>query len=130
MPETQETPRILLVEDDQFLSMLLKNRLEREGGFQIMLAKSGDEALKLLGEFRPHLMLLDVILPGKTGFEVLEEMQKLPTEKPPVIIISNLGQDIDIEKGRALGVVDYFVKARTSTDEIVEKIKAMFIAGN
>ena len=123
-----ETPRILLVEDDQFLSMLLKNRLEREGGFEVMLARSGDEALKLLAEFRPHLMLLDIILPGKTGFEVLEEMQALPGEKPPVIIISNLGQDIDIEKGKALGVIDYFIKARTSTDEIVEKIKALFVA--
>lgn len=124
----QETPRILLVEDDQFLSMLLKNRLEREGGFEVMLARSGDEALKLLAEFRPHLMMLDIILPQKTGFEVLEEMQKLPGEKPEVIIISNLGQDIDIERGKQLGVIDYFIKSRTPVDEIVEKIKTLFTA--
>lgn len=117
--------KILLVEDDLFLSSLLKNRLQREGGFEVALARSGDEALALLETFYPDLIMLDIILPGKSGFEVLEEMRAKPGNKVPVIIISNLGQSTDMERAQALGIKDYFVKAKTSIDELIEKIKAM-----
>ncbi len=127
MDEAQSfSKKILLAEDDQFLSTLLKNRLEREGGFQVYAAHSGEEALKAIETFKPDLVLLDIIMPGKTGFEVLEEMQAKPGVKPPVIIISNLGQDIDIQRGRELGVVDYFVKARTSIDDLINNIRVIF----
>ena len=117
--------KILLVEDDPFLSSLLKNRLQREGGFEVSLAYSGDEALSLSESFRPDLIMLDIILPGKSGFEVLEVMRARPGLKVPVIIISNLGQTADVERAQALGIKDYFVKAKTSIDELIEKIKAM-----
>ncbi len=129
MPEEKqyETPRILLVEDDQFLSQLLKNRLERDGGFEVKLVTRGNEVVGAIEEFKPHLMLLDVILPEKTGFEILEEMKTMPGARPPVIIISNLGQDIDIARGKELGVVDYFVKAKTPIDDLVAKVQALFV---
>jgi DNA-binding response OmpR family regulator len=117
---------ILLVEDDQFLSSLLTMRLERDGGFLITPAKTGDDAVILLTDSSKQfdLVLLDLILPGKSGFEVLEELQKNPGVHPPVIIISNLGQESDIARGKSLGAIDYFVKARTPIDELIAKIKS------
>ena len=117
--------KVLLVEDDPFLSSLLKNRLQKEG-IEITLAKDGEEALNFLKSTKPDLILLDLILPKKSGFEVMEEIRNDPqmqSEELPIIIISNLGQPEDISRGQALGAIEYFVKAKTSIDELVEKIK-------
>ena len=118
--------KILLVEDDTFLSSLLKNRLQKEG-FEIILVRDGGEALASLNNFAPDLILLDIILPKKSGFEVMEEVLKNPqlkNPKTPIIIISNLGQPEDIERGRRLGAIEYFIKAKISIDELTEKIKS------
>jgi len=120
-----EKPTILLVEDDPFLSSILQLKLDKEN-FKTIRAADGEEALNLLVEqgIRPDLILLDLILPKKNGFEVLETIRQDPTlEKLPVVIISNLGQPSDIDRGKALGVIDYFVKAKLSVDELVNKIK-------
>ena len=117
--------KVLLVEDDPFLSSLLKNRLQKEG-IEITLAEDGEEALNFLKSTKPDLILLDLILPKKSGFEVMEEMREDPQmqfQGLPIIIISNLGQPEDISRGQALGAIEYFVKAKTSIDELVEKIK-------
>jgi len=118
-------PTILLVEDDPFLSSVLRLKLEKES-FKVIRAADGDEALNFLIEqgIKPDLILLDLILPKKNGFEVLETIRQDPLlEKLPVIIISNLGQPSDIERGKALGVIDYFIKARLSVEELVNKVK-------
>lgn len=118
-------PKILLVEDDIFLSSLLKNRLQKEG-FEVLLARDGDEALNFLKSAKPALILLDVILPKKSGFELMEEIRSDPQIKSqdiPIIIISNLGQPEDVTKGQELGAIDYFIKAKTSIDDLVKKIK-------
>jgi len=118
-------PTILLVEDDPFLSSLLQLKLQKEN-FKVIHAADGEEAINLLTQqgLKPDLMLLDLILPKKNGFEVLETIRQDPqVEKLPVIIISNLGQPSDIERGKSLGVIDYFVKARLSIDDLVNKIK-------
>ena len=118
-------PTILLVEDDPFLSSVLRMKLEKES-FKVVRAADGDEALNFLTEqgVKPDLILLDLILPKKNGFEVLETIRQDPLlEKLPVIIISNLGQPSDIERGKALGVIDYFIKARLSIEELVNKVK-------
>jgi two-component system alkaline phosphatase synthesis response regulator PhoP len=118
-----EMKNVLIVEDDQFLLSLLKNRIQRES-INVLTAKDGEEALKILKSVKPDLLLLDIILPGKSGFEVLEEMKSDPQlQNAPVMIISNLGQEGDIERGRELGAVEYFVKARTSIDELINKVK-------
>ena len=122
-------PTILLVEDDPFLSSILQLKLDKEN-FKTIRAADGEEALNLLTEqgIRPDLILLDLILPKKNGFEVLETIRQDPTlEKLPVVIISNLGQPSDIERGKALGIIDYFVKAKLSVDELVNKVKEEII---
>jgi len=119
-------PLIFLVEDDPFLSSILQLKLEKEN-FQLIRAVDGEEALKFLIDegVKPDLILLDLILPKKNGFEVLETIRQDPLlEKIPVIIVSNLGQPSDIERGKSLGVIDYFVKARLSIDELVNKVKS------
>lgn len=114
--------KILLVEDDQFLSTLLKNRLVKEG-FATTLAKNSDEAIQALRAETPDLILMDIILPGKSGFEIMEAIGAEPSaSKVPIMIISNLGQETDIVKGKELGAVEYFVKAQTSIDDLVRKI--------
>lgn len=117
------TKKILLVEDDPFLSFLLKNRLEKEQ-YQIFLAKDGEEAINLVGVEHPDLVLLDIILPKKSGFEVMEEIRQNPeTANASIIIISNLGQPEDVTKGQSLGAIEYFIKAKTPIDDLIVKIK-------
>lgn len=114
---------ILLVEDDKFLSSLLKNRIEKEG-MTVIHAADGESAIDNLRATRVDLVLLDVILPKKNGFEVLEEIQSDPIlRENPVFIISNLGQESDMARGRDLGAVEYYVKAQTSIDDLVTKVK-------
>ncbi len=118
-------PKVLLVEDDPFLSSLLKNRLQKEQ-LEVILAKDGEEALNLLKTSQPDLVLLDIILPKKSGFEVMVEIRNDPqmqSRELPIIIISNLGQPEDISKGQELGAIEYFVKAKTSIDELIQNIK-------
>jgi DNA-binding response OmpR family regulator len=114
--------KILLVEDDPFLSALLKNRFLKEG-LEVMYAKDGQEALTVLKDVRPDVILLDLILPKKSGFEVMEEIMRDPQlREAPVIIISNLGQPEDMQKGQDLGAIEYFVKAKTSIDDLVKNV--------
>jgi len=121
------TKKILLVEDDQFLSVLLKNRLQQEG-FEIVSVGNGDDALKNLKESKFDLILMDIILPAKSGFEAMEAIVSSPQYgKTPIIIISNLGQESDIARGKELGAVDYFVKAQTPIDELVKRTKEFLI---
>lgn len=114
---------IMVVEDDPFLSNLLVTRF-RASGFNVIKAMSGEEALGVLSsQAPPALILLDIILPDKTGFEILESIQADPNlQKAPVIITSNLGQDSDIQRGKELGAVAYLVKAQNSIDQIVSKV--------
>jgi len=118
---------VLLVEDDKFLSTLLKNRLEKEG-FSVIHAVNGEEAINILraNPAKPNLVLLDIILPKKNGFEVLEEIKlDLELKALPIIIISNLGQDDDLARGKELGALQYYVKAQTSIDDLVSKVRSL-----
>lgn len=115
--------KVLIVEDDPFLSSLLKTRLSKEG-FETFRAADGEQALQMLKEQKPNLLLLDLILPKKSGFEVLEAVRAdAETKALPVIIISNLGQDDDIRRGKELGAIDYIVKARISIDDLIKKVQ-------
>ncbi|MCD6085449.1 response regulator [bacterium] len=115
---------ILIVEDEIFLSNLLKLNLEKEG-FEVTQVFDGKNVTKeLLIEKKIDLILLDLILPDKNGFVLLEEIKKDPMlSKIPVVILSNLGQEEDILRGKKLGVKDYFVKAKESIESIVKKVK-------
>lgn len=123
MENTAQKIKIVLVEDDQFLSKVLALRL-REEGFNVVAAFDGEQGIMVTKNERPDLVLLDLLLPKKSGFEVLEEIKKDEnTKKIPVIILSNLGQQTDIDKGIQLGAVDYLVKANFGIKDIVAKIK-------
>lgn len=118
-----EANKILLVEDDQFLSNLIELKL-KTAGFAVVKARDGIEAAEILKKSKPDLLLLDLILPKKNGFELLEEIREDPYLKDlKVLILSNLGQQADISRGKALGVLDYFVKANFALDDLVGKIK-------
>ncbi|MEX2054504.1 MAG: response regulator [Candidatus Colwellbacteria bacterium] len=129
-PQVVSGKSVLVVEDDVFLVNLLISRLQK-AGLEVRKATTGEEALEILrGGFVPNLILLDIILPQKSGFEVLQEIQADPNlQKAPVIITSNLGQEDDVQRGKQLGVIDYFVKAQTPIDELVARVKAIVEGG-
>ncbi|GAI20713.1 unnamed protein product [marine sediment metagenome] len=118
--------KIALIEDDEILSKVIYEEL-RDADFDVMQAFDGEEGLKLVRSKKPDLVLLDIILPKKDGFEVLEELKKSPdTRNIPVIILTMIGKDEDIKKGLQLGANDYIVKSQHAIAEIVEKIKDFF----
>src|SRR3989344_4921598 len=115
--------KILLAEDDKFLSTAMGEKLTREG-FTVLRASNGLEAVALAKAEQPDLVLLDIIMPQKTGFEVLSELRLDPaTRNIPVIVLSNLGQEVDIKKARDLGAIDYLVKSDVEMQMVVAKIK-------
>ncbi|MDI6882936.1 MAG: response regulator [Patescibacteria group bacterium] len=115
--------KILIIEDDKFLRELIARKLSQEN-YKILEAIEGEEGLKKIKTEKPNLVLLDLILPGIDGFEVLSQMNEDPVlAQVPVIILSNLGQREDIERGLKLGAVDYLVKAHFTPNEIIEKVK-------
>jgi len=115
--------KILLVEDEPMLSNLLKQRLEQEG-IVVTAVPDGAEALRILKQEKPDLILLDIILPKMSGFEVMEEMKGDPTiQAAPVVVVSNLGQVSDVERAQKFGAVGYFVKAQLSIEDLVSKVK-------
>ncbi len=116
--------KVLLAEDDLALLKIYSNKL-RLGGFDVSPATTGDEALRKAQTDLPGIILLDLILPGQDGFMVLESLKRnSKTKNIPVIILSNLGQETDIERGRRLGAVDYLVKSDVSLNELVDKVRA------
>ncbi len=115
--------KILAIEDDKFLSSLIRTRLEREG-FEVIQVFNGEEALEWLKTNVPKLILLDLIMPKMSGFEFLQAVSMNPQLTGiPVIVLSNLAQDSDVQKAKTLGVQQYFVKVRISVDDIVNRVK-------
>ena len=117
---------ILIVDDDKFLLDMYAIKFN-EKGFDVHTAMSGDEALEKLkaDEFKPLVVLLDIVMPGKSGFEVLEEVRKnkVVSDETTIIILSNLGQKEDIDKGLTLGADGYIVKASATPSEVVVKVQ-------
>lgn len=115
--------KILIIEDDKFLRRVITQKLTKEG-YDISEAIDGEKGIKKLEEKKVDLVLLDLILPGIDGFEVLAKLKKNPKlSKIPVIILSNLGQKEDIDKGLKMGAVDYLIKAHFTPGEIIERIE-------
>jgi DNA-binding response OmpR family regulator len=114
--------KILIIEDDSFLSNIYKTKLTKEG-FSILMADNGEDGLAMIQSEKPALVLLDIMLPKMDGFELLEQVNKdARLKKIPIVIMSNLGQDSDVEKGKRLGAVDYIVKSDTTLEHVIETI--------
>ncbi|OGY79657.1 MAG: hypothetical protein A3B74_02700 [Candidatus Kerfeldbacteria bacterium RIFCSPHIGHO2_02_FULL_42_14] len=118
-----EQKKILLVEDDEMLAGLYAEKFEMEG-YVVFIATNGFDGLKIANEKIPDFILLDIIMPKMDGFVTLKRLKKNPKTKDiPVILLTNLGQEDDVNKGRSLGAVDYFIKANHTPSEIVQKVK-------
>lgn len=114
--------KILIVEDEELLLNLLKKKLE-ELNYQVLIAKDGITGFKAIQENELDLILLDVVMPKMGGFELLEKMGEDETiKKVPVIIISNSGQPVEIEKAKKLGVSDWLIKTEFDPQEVVNKV--------
>ena len=115
--------KILIAEDENALSEVVKEEFKM-AGFDVKVAKNGEDAIVIAKKVHPDAILLDLIMPKKGGLDVLKEL-KADTELKdvPVIILSNLADDENIKKGLALGDVDYFVKTQHSVYEVIEKVQ-------
>lgn len=114
--------KILLVEDEEIMINLLEKKLVNEG-YEVSVARDGDEGLKKMKEVKPDLILLDIIMPKMGGFEVMIEMQKSPELKSiPIIIISNSGQPVEIDQAQKLGARDWLIKTEFDPQEVLNKV--------
>jgi DNA-binding response OmpR family regulator len=121
--------RVLIIEDDVYLGDVLSQKL-RGGGFEVSFARDGVEGLEKMRTSAPDIVLLDIALPRMDGYQVLEEKRKdQRTARIPVIIVSNSGQPVEINRALALGVKDYFVKTDFNPDEVVTKVKTQLGGG-
>ncbi|MCA9337360.1 response regulator [Candidatus Saccharibacteria bacterium] len=118
-----EGHRILLVEDDDGLANVYVQRLEAEG-FVVKRVPNGEDALAAALEFKPELILLDVMMPKVSGFDVLDILRNTPeTANIKVVMLTALSQDTDKEKAEKLGADDYLVKSQVVIADVVERIK-------
>jgi two-component system alkaline phosphatase synthesis response regulator PhoP len=121
---------IVLIEDEEILSKLLAQKLER-AGYEVKSSLDGEGGLALILESKPDLVLLDMLLPKMNGFSILErlaEQKMLP--QLPVIIISNSGQPIEIERAQKMGVRDYLIKVNFNPDEVLSKVESVLSSEN
>jgi len=114
---------ILLVEDDTFLANIYKTKFEMEG-FKVTHADNGEAGYEGARKYKPDIILLDILLPKLDGFAVLKKLKEDDAVKDiPVILLTNLGQKDDVEKGLELGAADYLIKAHFKPSETVSKVK-------
>lgn len=118
-------PRILIADDEKFVTLLYKDMLER-AGFTVLIASDGVEALETVRKEKPDLVLLDLVMPRLDGFRVLQAMKADGSlQSIPVAVLSNLSQDNDEEKARAMGADDYIVKVKLGPNELPERLKKL-----
>lgn len=114
--------KILLAEDDPFLIDIYSTKF-KSVGFELSVADSGDQVLAKLKEFNPDILLLDIVLPGISGWEALAQIKKDPQfSSLKIIVLSNLGQKSEVEKGIEMGADGYLIKAHYTPTQIVEEI--------
>ncbi len=114
---------ILIIEDEDFLIRALEDNLTAEG-YTVDIAKNGEEAVEKIEKKKPDLILLDILMPKRDGYYVLEATKKNPKWKLiPVIVLSNLGEDTAIKRALEMGADDYFVKSQHPIEEVIERVK-------
>jgi DNA-binding response OmpR family regulator len=114
---------VVIVEDEKMLADMYSTKFAMEG-FEAQKANDGQAGFDLVKQVKPQVVLLDIIMPKLDGFAVLKMIKSDPElQAIPVILLTNLGQDEDIKKGKELGAADYFVKANHTPAEVVQKVK-------
>ncbi len=113
--------KILVVEDEEILRSLLQKRLSEEG-YEVDVARDGLEGMEKIREKRPDVILLDIIMPNMDGFEMMEEMKKESISDIPIIVVSNSGQPVEIDRAQKLGARDWLVKTEFDPQEVVDKV--------
>lgn len=114
--------KILIIEDEKLMLDLLQRKLTKEG-YEISVAKDGEEGIRVIKEVKPNLILLDIIMPKMGGFEVMEEMNKdKELKKIPVIVISNSGQPVELDRAQKLGAKDWMIKTEFDPQEVIDKV--------
>ncbi|OJI07617.1 hypothetical protein BK004_00830 [bacterium CG10_46_32] len=117
--------KILLVEDEEMLSTMYKTKFEKEG-LNITVASDGEAGIVAAQAETYDIVLVDIIMPKLDGFAVLKKLRELPQYKTtPILMLTNLGQEEDIAKGKQLGATDYLVKANFTPSQVLEKIKLL-----
>jgi CheY-like chemotaxis protein len=120
--------RILVAEDDRFLRKAAEMALKRRG-YTVLTAANGEEALRTAQSALPDLVLLDLIMPKLNGFDVLQALKKdAPTAQIPVIILSNLGQERDVQQAMEAGAAAYLIKGDLSLQALVERVEEALTA--
>lgn len=115
--------RILIIEDEEALARVIKEKFDKEG-YESVIVEEGEEALSKARQFKPDVILLDLLLPQRNGFEILQDLKIDPELKTaPVIVLSNLDEDENIKRAILLGAADYFVKTQHPISEVVEKVR-------
>jgi len=122
-------PKVLVVDDEPLLLQMYGEKLRREG-FAVDTASTGQKGLEKARTFQPHLILLDILMPGMDGFQFLSALKNDPEiKKIPVVFLTNLSRDEgDVNKGLELGAVAYFVKAHHTPSQVVTKVKKLIAA--
>jgi DNA-binding response OmpR family regulator len=114
--------KILIIEDEEIILGLLQRKLTAEG-YEVSVTRDGDEGLRAMKEVTPDLILLDIIMPKIGGFEVMEEMNKdKELKKIPVIVISNSGQPVELDRAQKLGAKDWLIKTEFDPQEVIDKV--------
>jgi len=118
--------QILLIEDDPFIQDIYETALE-QSDFEVKIAEKGEEALRMMEEEKPDLVLLDIVLPGMDGWEILSKIKSNSDfDEVEVYVLSNLNQEDEVDKGEKLGADRYLIKAHYTPGEVVEEIKKEF----
>ena len=117
--------KIVWVEDDKLIGTILSKKLTASG-FELFHAKNGQEALKYLSDNVPDAIVLDLLMPGMSGFDILQQVKADPRLKDvPSMILSNLNKQSDIDRAKILGAQKFLVKAAASLDQIVEEVRSL-----
>lgn len=120
--------QVLMVEDDASIAEMYRVQLEHDG-YRVSVATTAELAMASLSEAAPDIVLLDLLLPDRSGFEMLAALNERFPNHPPVVILSNYGEPAMIDRGRSLGAVEYLVKSRVTPSEISSQIPTWIAQG-
>lgn len=121
--KNKSSKKIIIIEDELILAEALKERLTNSG-YDIFVAYNGEDGLDRIKKNKPDLLILDILLPGINGYDVMRKLQEEKIDIP-ILVVSNSGQPVEIEKSREMGVIDFIVKVDFSLEDVERKVKGI-----